>query len=95
MKSQCLRDIKNFSSSHRTVDIFNGVSDEIVTAEVCTILRKTYIRGGGSNGPKSPSREFHLIKGDGGGGGGRGVHSLVVPRLKLERLSVSRRGGWM
>ncbi|MPC60317.1 hypothetical protein E2C01_054357 [Portunus trituberculatus] len=33
MKSQCLRNIKKFSFPHWTVDIWNGLSDEIVTAE--------------------------------------------------------------
>ncbi|MPC47161.1 hypothetical protein E2C01_040896 [Portunus trituberculatus] len=33
MKSQCLRNIKKFSFPYGTVDIQNGLSDEIVTAE--------------------------------------------------------------
>ncbi|MPC69426.1 hypothetical protein E2C01_063651 [Portunus trituberculatus] len=33
MKSQCHRNIKRFSFPHRTVDIWNGLSEEIVTAE--------------------------------------------------------------
>ncbi|MPC50823.1 hypothetical protein E2C01_044657 [Portunus trituberculatus] len=33
MKSQCLRSIKKFSFLHRMVDIWNGLCDEIVTAE--------------------------------------------------------------
>ncbi|MPC62702.1 hypothetical protein E2C01_056791 [Portunus trituberculatus] len=33
MRCQCLRNIKQFSFSHRTVDIWNRLSDEIVTAE--------------------------------------------------------------
>ncbi|MPC31769.1 hypothetical protein E2C01_025066 [Portunus trituberculatus] len=33
IKSQCLRKIKKFSFPHRTVDIWNGLSEEIVTAE--------------------------------------------------------------
>ena len=31
-KSQCLRDIKKYSFPHRTVDIWNGLKEEIVTA---------------------------------------------------------------
>ena len=31
-KSQCLRDIKKYSFPHRTVDIWNGLREEIVTA---------------------------------------------------------------
>ncbi|MPC08767.1 hypothetical protein E2C01_001358 [Portunus trituberculatus] len=33
MKSQCLRNIKKFGFPHRMVDIWNGLSDEILTAE--------------------------------------------------------------
>ncbi|MPC46755.1 hypothetical protein E2C01_040481 [Portunus trituberculatus] len=33
MKSQCYRNIKKFSFPHRTVDIWNGLSEEIVPAE--------------------------------------------------------------
>ncbi|MPC77880.1 hypothetical protein E2C01_072350 [Portunus trituberculatus] len=33
MKSQCHRNIKKFSFPHRTVHIWNGLSEEIVTAE--------------------------------------------------------------
>ncbi|MPC71744.1 hypothetical protein E2C01_066029 [Portunus trituberculatus] len=33
MKSQCLRTFKKFSFPHRTVDIWIGLSEEIVTAE--------------------------------------------------------------
>ncbi|MPC85571.1 hypothetical protein E2C01_080352 [Portunus trituberculatus] len=33
VKSQCLRNIKKFSFPHRTVDIWNGLSEEIVAAE--------------------------------------------------------------
>ena len=31
-KRQCLRDIKKYSFLHRTVDVWNGLSEEIVTA---------------------------------------------------------------
>ena len=31
-KRQCLRDTKKYSFPHRTVDVWNGLSDEIVTA---------------------------------------------------------------
>ena len=31
-KRQCLRDIKSYSFLHRTVDVWNGLSEEIVTA---------------------------------------------------------------
>ncbi|MPC45669.1 hypothetical protein E2C01_039375 [Portunus trituberculatus] len=34
MKSQCLRDIKMFSFPHRTVDIWDGLSKEIVAAGI-------------------------------------------------------------
>ncbi|MPC18256.1 hypothetical protein E2C01_011135 [Portunus trituberculatus] len=33
MKSQYMRNIKLFSFPHRLVDIWNGLSDKIVTAE--------------------------------------------------------------
>ncbi|MPC48048.1 hypothetical protein E2C01_041813 [Portunus trituberculatus] len=33
MKSQCLRNIKEFSFPYRTMDIWNGLSEEIVAAE--------------------------------------------------------------
>ena len=33
-KRQCLRDIKKYSSPHRMMDVWNGLSEEIVTA-VC------------------------------------------------------------
>ena len=31
-KRQCLRDTKKYSFPHRTVDVWNGLSEEIVTA---------------------------------------------------------------
>ena len=31
-KRQCLRGIKKYSFPHRTVDVWNGLSEEIVTA---------------------------------------------------------------
>ncbi|MPC88953.1 hypothetical protein E2C01_083879 [Portunus trituberculatus] len=33
MKSQCLRNIKKFSFPHRTVEIWNGLSEETVAVE--------------------------------------------------------------
>ncbi|MPC69214.1 hypothetical protein E2C01_063431 [Portunus trituberculatus] len=33
MKSQCLRNIKKFNFPHRMVDIWNVLSEEIVTGE--------------------------------------------------------------
>ncbi|MPC55178.1 hypothetical protein E2C01_049109 [Portunus trituberculatus] len=33
MKNQCLRNIKKFSFLHRMVDIWNGLSEEIIAAE--------------------------------------------------------------
>ncbi|MPC23035.1 hypothetical protein E2C01_016070 [Portunus trituberculatus] len=33
MKSQCLKNIRKLSFPHRMVDIWNGLSEEIVTAE--------------------------------------------------------------
>ena len=38
-KSQCLRNIKRFSFPHRTVDIWNGLSEEIVTADNLHIFK--------------------------------------------------------
>ena len=31
-ESQCLKDITNYSFPHRTVDIWNGLKEEVVTA---------------------------------------------------------------
>ena len=44
-KRQCLRAIKKYSFPHRTVDVWNGLSEEIVTAaaSVCRNLRKCWI----------------------------------------------------
>ena len=39
-KSQCLRNIKKFSFPHRTVDIWNELSEEIVTAENVHIFKE-------------------------------------------------------
>ena len=38
-KRQCLRNIKKFSFPHRTVDVWNGLSEEIVTAENVHIFK--------------------------------------------------------
>ncbi len=38
-KSQCLRNIKRFSFPHRTVDTWNGLSEEIVTADNVHIFK--------------------------------------------------------
>ena len=38
-KRQCLRNIKKFSFPHRTVDIWNGLSEEIVTADNVHIFK--------------------------------------------------------
>ncbi|MPC85800.1 hypothetical protein E2C01_080596 [Portunus trituberculatus] len=41
MKNQCHRNIKKLSFPHRTVDIWNRLSEEIVTAEsVCKFKEK-------------------------------------------------------
>ncbi|MPC65434.1 hypothetical protein E2C01_059568 [Portunus trituberculatus] len=39
MKSQCLRNIKKFSFPHRMLDIWNGLSEKIVTAESVDIFK--------------------------------------------------------
>ena len=31
-KSQCIKDVKKYSFPHRTVDIWNDLSDKVVTA---------------------------------------------------------------
>ncbi|MPC62480.1 hypothetical protein E2C01_056565 [Portunus trituberculatus] len=40
MKSQCLRNIKKFCFRHRTMDIWNRMSEEIVTAESVHIFKE-------------------------------------------------------
>ncbi|MPC32789.1 hypothetical protein E2C01_026118 [Portunus trituberculatus] len=40
MRSQCLKDIKKFSFPHRMVDIWNGLSEDIVAAESAQIQGK-------------------------------------------------------
>ncbi|MPC72816.1 hypothetical protein E2C01_067130 [Portunus trituberculatus] len=43
MKSICLRNIKKFNFSHRTVDIWNGLSVEIVAAESVHKFKESWI----------------------------------------------------
>lgn len=39
-KSQCLKDIKNYCLAHRTVGVWNGLSEEVVAADSSDIFKE-------------------------------------------------------
>ncbi|MPC81788.1 hypothetical protein E2C01_076421 [Portunus trituberculatus] len=103
MKSQCLRNIKKLSFPHRTVDIWNRLSEEIVAAENVHKLKEKQDknRDRSLGAPLEPCKiqldkhkqvYTHLLKrssrfGSGGGGDGGGIFQFKQ-RDFLQHLSL-------